>query len=621
MMQPKFKNAITILVIWLAVYMLLRISFYFFYFRSSPLPFSEMVHLFYRGFRFDFTALFIINLPFLIFYFFISSFLNFKIQRVISFSLLILNIPFLAINFIDLAYFRFNFRRSNYDFIHVFWDSTTAFLSFLAEWWYLFALFLFISVLLFIYHWKILSIRASQFNWKHYLQFAVFILIGLIIARGTKSRPVIPANALLDFQPKYLPLVTNSSITFLYSAWKRHASLEPVVFYDDVQLDRLFNIRKEYADSTALSKKNVVIIILESFAKEYLEPGHQFKAQTPFLDSIRKESIDCVNAYANGLESNQGIVAILASIPPFTDIPYFHSSYAGNDLRGIGTILKEEGYQTSFFLGAGEDHFGFGKLCRIIGIDRYISGKTYRHQSHHDQQWGISDHYFLPFAAQTIRSQQTPFFSVVYNLSSHPPYTIPAEKRKQFQIYGQSDAQNSISYVDYSLSLFFKEMVSQPWYRNTIFVFTSDHSVAGLLDQAPNNLNAFTIPLFLHLPGNAIYRKIEKPVQQLDIVPTIIDLLDYRKPFMSFGNSILRDSPHFVYNKINHVYQIIDTAFIAGYSEHPGLLSYLYNYQKDSLLQKNLADSGVKTDVLEAHLKAFRQRYSQAVTENKLLVR
>src|SRR3990170_35005 len=139
-----------------------------------------------------------------------------------------------------------------------------------------------------------------------------------------------------------------------------------------------------------------------------------------------QKSMVCTNSFENGHESAKGVVAALASIPPFLDEPFYMSDYNSIPFNGIGTILKKEGYQTNFFLGADEDHFNFGKLCRMIGIDNYYSKEDYNHPEHDDGTWGIYDEYFFQNFAEKMSGNPTPFLSVLYNISSHPPFAIPA---------------------------------------------------------------------------------------------------------------------------------------------------------------------------------------------------
>ena len=145
-----------------------------------------------------------------------------------------------------------------------------------------------------------------------------------------------------------------------------------------------------------------------------------------------KESIVCNNAYANGMESNKGIVAILEGIPSFFDEPIYYSAYSNNKIRGIGTLLKEEGYSTSFFMGAGYDHFGFAKFSKMMGIDNYYSIDDYGNKDHYDGNWGIYDNYFLPYAATEMTKMKTPFFSALFTISTHYPYKIPDSLKNKF---------------------------------------------------------------------------------------------------------------------------------------------------------------------------------------------
>ena len=260
---------------------------------------------------------------------------------------------------------------------------------------------------------------------------------------------------MLYLPAQYQALATNSTITILYSLVKRQTILKEKNYYPVSGLDTLFTIRHQLKSAEPFNKMNVVVFIMESFAKEYADDRDPLRAKTPFIDSIMAESIICNNAYANGLESNKGIVALLGGIPPFFDEPFYYSSYSNNSIRGIGTLLKEEGYNTNFFMGAGYDHFGFARFSKMLGIDNYYSMDDYGNNSHYDGNWGIYDHYFLPYAARQMVKKKSPFLSVIFNISTHFPNTLPDSLKAQFTIKGQDASQNSISYFDYSLRLFF----------------------------------------------------------------------------------------------------------------------------------------------------------------------
>ncbi|GAC1427393.1 MAG: hypothetical protein NVSMB7_04240 [Chitinophagaceae bacterium] len=447
-----------------------------------------------------------------------------------------------------------------------------------------------------------------------------------ILARGLSSRPIIPSTPLLYLPAQYQPLATNSTITVLYSLFKRQTSLKEKNYYTASRLDTLFTIKQQFSPALPFNKMNVVFFILESFAKEYMDKKDPLQAKTPFLDSIMAESIVCNNAFANGLESNKGIVALLAGIPPFFDEPFYYSPYSNNNIRGIGTLLKEEGYNTSFFMGAGYDHFGFARFSAIMGIDNYYSMNDYGNSRHYDGNWGIYDHYFLPYTARQIAKKKTPFFSTVFTISTHFPYTLPDTLKKQFTIKGQGAEQNSMSYLDYSLRLFFDVIKNEPWYSNTLFVFSADHNIFWHLKEKATLYKSFRIPLFLYLPGQRIHKEINKPVQQLDIVPSILDLLHYNHPFMSFGKSVFDTlSPGIAVSHFDDLYQAIDSSYLYGYNEKTEKPAYLYHFRSDTALEEDLLIKGRLPDQhaikLEEHLKALMQYFNYGMIKNKLYIK
>jgi phosphoglycerol transferase MdoB-like AlkP superfamily enzyme len=621
----RIKRAAAILLLLLLIYSLLRTAFYFFYFKHDALSFITLSKMFYWGLRIDLTILFFLNLPFLIWYLFIERYVPRRLWRVAGLSLLLLpNILMLAVNVIDLAYFRFINRRSTVDLLYVAGDSLDGLGSMVIAYWYLFLFFGVAVVSLFIAGKKCLYVKEADKKGNTPAAYAIavcaLVVMG-VVARGVGGRPILPATPLLYFPAQYQPLVNNSSYTFLYSLLKRQQQLTLKKYYPEPVLDSLFTIERQYNHTTPFVKKNVVVFILESFSAALLQPGNRYRAHTPFLDSIIAQSTWCANGYANALMSNQGIVSILASLPPLLDEPYFHSVYSNNVIRGLGTLLKEQGYRTHFFMGAGPDHFGFGKFCRMIGIDQYHSGNDYNDNRYHDGHWGIYDHKFMPFAAGVLNREKKPFLSVLFNLSSHDPYVLPADLRQRFDYPGQAAFQKSVAYVDYSLRLFFDSVKQTDWFRNTLFVFTADHTNYETLGNTKNGFTAYRIPIFLFDPAEPVYKLINKPVQQLDLVPTILDRLHYSQPFMAFGRSVDDTAANYLITRPGSLVQVMDSAGLLGYNPLSDQPVYLYHPHEDPALQRNLlGDSRYagESQRLERYLRAIVQRYNNSLIKNRL---
>jgi phosphoglycerol transferase MdoB-like AlkP superfamily enzyme len=622
----KIRRAGLLFLFLLLLYTLLRIGFYCIYFWGETGG-ANLAAVFYWGMRLDFTALFFINLPFWFYYFFLYEWLPDPIRnRTAVIVWLVLNVPFLAINFIDLAYFKFNNRRSTTDLLFVVFDSIQATGAFITDYWYLFLLFG-ITLAVLIITGKIVLKRTSGIKagrwYRQYVVAVIAILIFAVIARGTATRPIIPSTPLLYFEASLQPLVSNSSLSFLYSTIKRQKQLELLNYYDAATLDSLFSIKRQYVHDKPFQQRNVVIVMLESFCSEYFEDGNALRAKTPFLDSIISQSTWCGNAYANGFSSNRGIVSILGSMPSLLDEPYYKSIYGSNKIRGLGTILKEKGYSTHFFYGAEPDHFGFGKFCHIVGIDNHHTREDFNDERYYDNNWGIYDHQFLPFAGRVLQKENDPFLAVLFNISSHPPFKLPPYFKDSFGVTSQKPYLRSAAYVDHSIQLFFNQIRNAAWFKNTLFVFCADHSIISAIKKPFVMRSALRIPIFLYDPADPVRRNISKTVQQLDVVPTILDRLSYAEPFMSFGHSIYDTTQAYAICKSSGI-QMMDSSFLFRFNPEVNEPVCLYNTSVDTAMTTNLLNNSGYSSIKEKMLlysKAFAQRYNNALIQNKLFVK
>jgi phosphoglycerol transferase MdoB-like AlkP superfamily enzyme len=447
------------------------------------------------------------------------------------------------------------------------------------------------------------------------------------LPRGLEGRPLMPASPLLGLDARRLPLAQNSINTFLYSVIRKQEQLAQKHYYSQAELNHIITTHHFLGAGSGpqdtMIKKNVMVCILESFSRCYLTPGDPKKATTPFFDSLIKKSVYFPNAYANAFESNQGIVAILGGLPALMDEPFYYSSYANTPLDGIGNILKSKGYNTNFFLGAGRDHFGFGKFTRMAGIDNYYSRVDFNEDRFFDGNWGIFDDPFLQYGARVLSQKEQPFLAVFYNISSHPPFTVPAVHRQQFNFPDKTPAQRSISYVDYSFQHFFETCKKATWFQNTIFVFCSDHGLYPEDSSGFNYINNASIPIFIFDPSRKQGAVDTNLISQVDLTPSILDLLNYKGKYTGFGKTVFKHSSNDAYaiNRQGYTQQIITREFILGYDASGEKTQYLYHYPSDSLLKENLIHNIQYEEHrknLEYLLKANIQRYNQALISRSL---
>jgi phosphoglycerol transferase MdoB-like AlkP superfamily enzyme len=389
-------------------------------------------------------------------------------------------------------------------------------------------------------------------------------------------------------------------------------------YFEQDVLTSIYSPVKRYTDNQA-KNQNIVIIILESFSKEYIGSLNNGSGYTPFLDSLINKSLVFSNAYANGKRSMEAMPSIIAGLPALTDETYITSRYASNQINSIATVLKEKGYYTAFFHGGKNGTMGFDKFAEIAGFEKYYGMNEYPNNDDYDGNWGIYDEPYLKYFAHKMSDFDEPFFTSVFTLTSHHPYEVPKKYKGKFP-KGTLNIHESIGYTDFALKQFFKEAKELSWFSNTLFILTADHTAQAESAFYKNKLGNYAIPIIFYHPTDSLFKgKSEIIAQQTDIFPTIIDYLGITKPFICFGNSLLNDSDEqFNINYINGVYQIYNDDHLLQFDGNKSI--GLYHISNDSLLQKNMVNKVDEMRDLEDYLKAIIQTYQQRVVTNNLTI-
>lgn len=294
--------------------------------------------------------------------------------------------------------------------------------------------------------------------------------------------------------------------------------------------------------------KNVVIIILESFSQEYMGcyNKHAEKSRTPFLDSLAQHSY-VFQGRANGKKSIEGVPAVLAGMPTLMEEPFIESKYSRMTYTTLPQVLKRNGFTTCFFHGGYNGTMGFDTWAlshgfdRYLGMDEYLAEGVGSKKQDYDGCWGIFDEPFLQYMVRRLNSQPQPFFASVFTVSSHHPFHIPQQHKGEFE-EGVSPLLKCVSYTDYALRQFFAAASKQQWYRNTLFVITADHPGYGLTKEYCDYGGYYRIPMIFFDPQIDEYNyqpeTTNQIVQQIDLLPSVVDYLGLREEFDCFGNNL-----------------------------------------------------------------------------------
>ena len=379
------------------------------------------------------------------------------------------------------------------------------------------------------------------------------------------------------------------------------------------------------------TKKNIVILIVESFGREYIGGLNKqldngtYKGYTPFTDSLLAQSLTWEYTLANGRKSIDGMPSVLSSIPMFVE-PFFVTPAATNNLGGIARELGKDGYRTAFFHGAENGSMGFQAFARATGFKEYYGRDEYNRDTRFngdkdfDGTWAIWDEPFLQFYALKMNEMEEPFVTAIFTASSHHPFAIPQEYTDSFP-KGDKPIHQCIGYTDHALRHFFETASKQPWYNNTLFVLTADHTNQSSHAEYQTALGSFSVPIILFDPSGTLPTGIQSGIaQQIDIMPTLLNLIGHDKPYVAFGKDLLNTSTKSSWgvNYQNDIYQLIKGEYLIQFDGQE--TRAVYRFREDPLLKHNLSQSNPQP-TLEKELKAIIQSYMQRMNEDKLVIK
>lgn len=616
------------LIVWMCLIWLIlglsRVIMYLYHYQYfSQLDIAALLRIFMGGIRFDWVVVVVINIMLILIM--LWPFPMQRIKRwwiyVYHLHLMILGIC-LLFNLIDVPYFSFTHKRSTVDIFYQIGGQTDIWKqlpAYIKDYWYLFMLFGVGMFLIYKMFRKIFDTILNESDllwsgskWIYYVIMCVCIsAFSVISIRGGLQRiPLDMIDAGFYADPEYTALVINTPFSILKSIEQSH--LSKYHFYDDKENEKLLNLYKKY-DFQNMQRKNVVIIILESFSKEYTALGRR-TSYTPFLDSMMKVSMVFENAWSNGTKSIEGIPAIISSMPSWMDNPYINSIYCNNTTQSLPILLKKEKYFSAFFHGGINGTMNFDVYSKQAGFDKYYGMNEYHNDKDFDGYWGIWDEEFLQFAAGEISKFKEPFFVSIFTLSSHHPFYVP--KKYQYVLpSGKLPIQQSIAYTDMALKKFFETIIHTSWFKNTIFIITADHTGISADAYYSSIAGRYQIPLLIFNPSSYIGIHEKNIIQQIDILPTLLYLLEYPHPFFSFGYNYFNSSyPHFAVFYENGLYYLADDSILVFFKNFK--LEKAWNYLNDTLRETQLTTN--QKNVYEEYIKRLIQSYNSILIDNHI---
>ena len=651
-MKDKFKTvksllcplAITLcnLLIAYVVYFLARLIYFFenYSYFSQNLSFSHVLEMLRGGLVFDTSAILVTNIPYIVLMLFPIHYKESAIyQKLCRAVFLIINGVALAINLCDAVYFRFTMRRTTTTVFSEFANEENLGGVFLKETInHLYLLVLFVVMVWAMYRlYRMTGLKHKELTWWHYdlatllslAALAPFVVAGIRGGFATAVRPITISNAnqYVD-RPTDAALVLNTPFS-LYRTIGKAVFVVPEYYQNEAAMASVFTPIHVPNDSVPMTKKNVVVLIVESFGREYIGAlngtleNSRYRGYTPCVDSLIAKSITFSHSYCNGRKSIDGMPSILSSIPCFVE-PFFLTPASMNHVSGIASLLVGEGYQTAFFHGAQRGSMGFQAFARSTGFQEYYGREDYDEDTRFggdadfDGMWAIWDEPFLQYYAAKMSEMKEPFMTAVFTASSHHPYVIPEKYKDVYPEEGLT-IHKCIRYTDMAIGRFFQEASRQPWFKNTIFVLTSDHTNQSDHMEYQTDLGGFCSPIIIYEPGVTDQQPEmqQKIAQQIDILPTLMGRLHYPKPYFAFGIDVLNTPAEqtWAVNYMNGFYQYVKHGHVIQFDGQKTTAAYALT---DSLMQNNLVNQLPEQPQMEREVKAIVQQYMERMTQDRL---
>ena len=298
---------------------------------------------------------------------------------------------------------------------------------------------------------------------------------------------------------------------------------------------------RKIENSAVETHKNVVLITIESYSAEFLKMYGNEKNLTPFLDSLATKSMLFTNLYAVGNRTVRGLEAVTLCLPPTPGESVVKRKDNKNKFS-TGAIFEQKGYSVKYLYG-GDAYFDNMQDFFVGNNYDIVDKKSFQpNEITFDNIWGVCDEDMYNKAISVMNKEaesKKPFFNHIMTVSNHRPFTYPNNK---IDIPGDAKSRDGgVKYTDFSLKQFFKKAQKQSWYSNTVFVILADHC-ASSAGKTELPMDKYRIPAMIFAPDFIAPQRVTKLVSQIDVMPTLFGLLNFKYESKFFGQDVLKNS-------------------------------------------------------------------------------
>ncbi len=414
---------------------------------------------------------------------------------------------------------------------------------------------------------------------------------------------------------------------FVYEAFDIYRSTKGVFENKELKTEETMQqfqnhfANKPRVESTYFGKykgKNLIMVQMEAIQGFVINSKLNGKEITPNLNQLIKDSLYFDNVYVQTAAGNTSDAEILSntSLYPVSQ-GATAEQYGNNTYQSIGTLLKEEGYSTFSAHGFNPEFWNRINMHKALGFDKFYSSNEL--DMDETLGWGLKDNSFFRQTVEIMGKEKKPFYSFLITLSNHHPYDAYSAI-SDFDVTGvegelMQNYLKSVNEFDKAVREFLQYLKDAGLYDNSIIVLYGDHE--GITGNDIENLNNFLgidkddefhqreyekVPLIIHLPDEELKGTISKTAGQIDIMPTVLNLLGV-KPEYEFGSDLLNVENNLVvlrdgsYIDENYMYFRATDHY---YDKRTGeLVNNAVSRKEEALSQLQLSDLIFELDLLK----------------------
>ena len=282
-------------------------------------------------------------------------------------------------------------------------------------------------------------------------------------------------------------------------------------------------VRSWWPSSYAPADGPIIVISIDTLRADRLPAYGYTKVRTPNIDALAAAGTTFERAYSHVPQTLPAHASILSG-----ELPFEHGvrDNVGFTVKKgqwfVQRVLQERGWSTGGFVSAYVLRAAVGMNQGFDTYDSELPAASGERSIGQVQRGGEAT---LAAAEKWLntRDPKKPFFFFLHVYEPHKPYTPPP----RFAAFDPYDGE--VAYTDEIIGRLFDRLRALDLYDRSTIVVLSDHG-EGLGEHGEQEHGLFLynstthIPFIIKLPGQRQARRVATPVQQIDLVPTFLDL-------------------------------------------------------------------------------------------------